>query len=131
MYNVLQNTPEKDPYTTLVDRIISNLSSTDAAQIKQLLTERKRGNKKPSLFLRELRELGKNKVTTIVLREIFYADLSTGMSEILPTTGVTDMDIAAQEADRTWERESANVSAIITGTNSNSNSIEVELAAIN
>lgn len=44
---------------------------------------------------------------------------------------MTDLNKAVQTADHVWERESVYVSAVVTGTNSSSNSIEVEFTTIN
>ncbi len=113
VYDLITTEPTSNPFTTLIERIRSEFEPTDTAQVKKLLDGLKRGNTKPSLFLREMRDLAKKRVDDVVLRQLFYGQLPANVAETLTLTNVTDLDLAAQAADRAWERESqASVSAI-------------------
>lgn len=114
VYDMVNEQPETDPYTTLVKRIQDEFQPTDAEQVKKLLSGMRRGDKKPSLFLREMRELAKDKISETVLKELFLAQLPKSIAEVLEVVEARDLDSMAKGADRGVTRTGLEVAA--TGT---------------
>lgn len=105
VHDLIDNQPTLNPYSVLVERIRTEFQPSDAEQIQRLLGGMKRGDKKPSHFLREMRDLARDRLSDIVLKELFLAQLPESITEILSVVEPKDLDSAAAGADRVWERE--------------------------
>lgn len=57
------------------------------------------GDKKSSIFLREMKELVKGQVTDVVLRELFLKQLPEGLRKILVVIEFASLDSLAAAAD--------------------------------
>ena len=91
--------PLVDPFGTLRTRIINEFEPTDSAKLRQLLEGCQLGDRLPSELLREMRKLAQDRLSDDVLRELFFKRLPTSLTTIFLTTGVTDLEKAAQAAD--------------------------------
>lgn len=103
VYDLINQQPAVDPYTTLVRRIESEFQPTEREQVKKLLQGMVMGDKKPSLFLREMRNLAKNQVTDVVLKELFLNQLPENLRNILIVIESASLDSLAEAADRGWD----------------------------
>lgn len=106
VYDLIIAQPETSPFTTLVARIKEEFEPTESEGVIKLLKGLKRGDKKPSLFLREMRELAGKQVGDTLLRELFLAELPTSTAEILSVIEIKELESLAKAADKAWERES-------------------------
>lgn len=111
VFDLINEQPPSNPYTTLVQRIESEFQPTESGQVKKLLQGMIMGDKKPSLFLREMRELAKNQVTDVVLKELFLAQLPEALRRILVVIESASLDSLAAAADRGWESSGLSVIA--------------------
>ena len=56
VFDLINNPPTTNPYVTLTNKIITEFQPSDNERVKKLLKGLTRGNKKPSLYCREMRE---------------------------------------------------------------------------
>lgn len=122
--DILTNTPEQSPYTTLKTELIRRLSLSEEQRIKQLLMEEELGDRTPSQFLRHLRSLaGSGPVNNDLLRIIWRQRLPTHVQAILHTQpGTTSLDSLATLADRVIEVQPATAPVVNATTTSSSSS---------
>lgn len=95
--------PEKEPYTSLRDRILREYEDTENARLTKLLEECELGDQKPTVFLRRLRQLANGGVSDGFLLNLFMKRLPEQVRLILAVTGVADLDKAATAADKALE----------------------------
>lgn len=95
--------PAVNPYQSLRERILKEFEPTNRSKLHSLLEGLQLGDKKPSALLREMRKLAQDRVTDETLRELFYRRLPASITNIFLTTGVTDLDKAAEAADQVLE----------------------------
>lgn len=100
VYDLVNDQPETDPYTTLVKRIQTEFEPTDSEQVKKLLEGMKIGDAKPTLFLRSMRALAKGRVTDVVLKELFLKQLPGNLRKILSVVETPNLESLAAAADR-------------------------------
>jgi hypothetical protein len=104
--DLITATPAENPYSTLKERVCNEFEPTSSAKLKKLLEGCELGDRKPSTLLREMRQLSNGRVSDDVLRELFFKRLPDFVETILLTTGVTDLDKAAEAADKVHEKNS-------------------------
>ncbi|XP_050546076.1 uncharacterized protein LOC126908208 [Daktulosphaira vitifoliae] len=61
--DIILNPPETKMYEALKTRLIERFSESEQCRLKKLLTEVELGDRKPSHFLSEMRQLANGKVT--------------------------------------------------------------------
>lgn len=124
----LQNPPAANKYKTLKDELISRLSKSERAKIKQLLENEPMGDKTPSQFLRHMRSLAdKTTVPDKLLRDMWSSRLPLRTQDILTTQGDdAKLDTLGSLADKLHENSTSQQIASSTSINS----IEAQLAAI-
>lgn len=105
VYDLIRTKPDKDPYTTLKNKIIKEFEPSEDQQIQQLLEGMKIGDKKPSAFLREMRSLGKDRVQDSVLRQMLINQLPPITAGVLNLSKTLTLDQLADAADEGWSRE--------------------------
>lgn len=103
VYDLIIKQPSQNPYTTLVKRIQEEFQPTETEEIQKLLKGLTRGDKKPSLFLRDMRDLAKDRVGEAVLKELFLAQLPETLRKILVVIESASLETLAAAADRGWE----------------------------
>ena len=72
------------------------------------------GDKKPTLFLREMQEVANNLVADQVLRELFLNQLPKSLREVLTVIDTASLESLAKAADRGWS--SAQAEAVASAT---------------
>ena len=110
VYDVVNEEPPVDPYKTLVARIEGDFQPTESEQVHKLLQGMQMGDKKPSRFLREMKELAKERVTDTVIKELFLKQLPTGLRNVLAVIETSNLESKA--ADRGWQYGNTDISEI-------------------
>ncbi len=130
VYDLINVEPETEPYKTLVTRIKKEFQPSDSEQVTQLLRGLKRGDKKPSLFLREMRNLAKDRVGDLVLRELFLAELPPSIADILTVIETKDTESLAVAADKAWERETLQKKSVAATSAVSSDPLDARVEAL-
>lgn len=112
VYDVIREKPTIEPYSTLKKKIIKEFEPTEDQQIQKLLEGMKIGNKKPTVFLREIKSLAKNRVEESVLRQMFLNQLPPVTSSVLRLSKTLTLDELAEAADEGWAREIKEVNEV-------------------
>jgi hypothetical protein len=92
--DVIIKPPEIDKYQTLKKRIIEEFSDTQSQQIRKLLSDLTLGDRKPSVLLRQMRELAKDSVTKEFLKTIWLERLPTQTQAILSVSSAELTELA-------------------------------------
>jgi hypothetical protein len=109
--------PADKPFSILKTKILEAYEPTNAAKFRKLLEGCELGDRKPSALLREMRQLAQGRVSDELLRELFFKRLPETVATILVTTDVTNLDRAAEAADKVHDqtfRNSTPVAAVNT-----------------
>jgi hypothetical protein len=94
--------PHQDPYTKLKTEMLNRLSPSREKRTRQLLTCEEMGERKPSQFLRHLRNLDSD-VPDRLLRIIWTSRLPSNVQVALAGMPEIELDTAALCADRIFE----------------------------
>lgn len=98
--DVIANPPMYEKYEKLKGELIYRLSSSKEQKVRQLLSEEKLRDRKPTAFLRHLRSLaGSNMVDEDILRELWIRRLPDEVQRILKDQHDLPLDNVAQIAD--------------------------------
>jgi hypothetical protein len=100
--DIITSPPADEPYTTLKTELVRRLSSSRDQRVRQLLTHEEIGDRKPSQFLRHLKNLAQD-VPDDFLRSIWSSKLPSHIQTILAGQAEGNLDAAAQLADRIAE----------------------------
>lgn len=101
--DIIVSPPSADKYNKLKTELIARLSMSQERKIRQLLEKEEVGDRKPSKFLRALRDLGGNEVTDSLLRTLWMGRLPQHIQAIVASQPETSLDAAAVLADRVLE----------------------------
>ncbi|CAK9820463.1 hypothetical protein ANTPLA_LOCUS10611 [Anthophora plagiata] len=118
--DIIMNPPASEPYTKLKIEFIRRLSVSQEQKTRRLLEHEEIGDRKPSQFLRHLRELAGTAIPDNVLRTLWMGRLPGNMQVILTTQRDTELDKVAELADaiaETMTPRSHIAEAAITGPN--------------
>lgn len=96
--HIITSPPDQDPYTTLRNELMRQLSPSREQCIRQLLTLEKMGDRKLSQFLRHLRRFALD-VPDDFLRRIWSTRLPPNVQAILTCQPEGSLDDAARCAD--------------------------------
>ncbi|GBN95159.1 hypothetical protein AVEN_64429-1 [Araneus ventricosus] len=81
--DIVRNPPADSKYDALKTRILNHFSQSQGTKLLVLLKDLQLGDKKPSQWLQEMRNLAAEKVSEDVLRTIWMQRLPTSMQQIL------------------------------------------------
>lgn len=95
--------PETDKYDRLKQELIARLSATQEQKTRQLLEREELGDRKPSQFLRCLRDLGGDTISETLLRTLWITRLPNHVQAILATQAESTLDAVACLADKVLE----------------------------
>lgn len=126
--DVILNTPTNDKYNTLKNRLIAEFADSDSQRIKKLLSDLPLGDKKPSLLLREMRELSSGQLTDDILRNLWMQRLPKQVQSILSASSERLQELAML-ADKIHEVTSDS-SVFSLATNSGQNSVTDQIKAL-
>lgn len=97
--DLMTSPPVVEKYKTVKMELISRLSASQEAKTKQLLEHEEMGDRKPSQFLRHLRNLAGTAVPVSLIRSLWLGRLPPTIRGILATQGDSDIDSIAKVAD--------------------------------
>ncbi|XP_073830410.1 uncharacterized protein [Musca autumnalis] len=132
--DIVLNPPE-DVYTQLKKRLIEHFSVSEEKRIKQLLNNMEIGDKKPSVLLREMKNLANGGVNDDFLRTMWMQRLPTHIHAILSTSSES-LEAIAKMADKIADVSTpSGISSVAVGNTSfdlsaMSKQIEVLTAAV-
>lgn len=97
--DIIMNPPDTEPYQRLKTEYIRRLSSSQEQKTRRLLEHEEIGDRKPSQFLRHLRELAGTSMDDNILRTLWVGRLPTSMQIILATQKDVELEKVAELAD--------------------------------
>jgi hypothetical protein len=97
--DVLMKPPDQNRYATLREELIKRLARSQEEKLRQLLESEELGDRKPSEFLRHLRELAAGKASEEILRMLWLARLPHSTQVALATQIDSTLDNLARLAD--------------------------------
>ena len=100
---ILVNPPAADKYKTLKEAIIKRTTSSTKARVKQLLTAEQLDGRKPTEFLRRMRQLVGNNTALIpdaLLEELFVNRLPSQTQAVIAASTGLSLDQKAELADK-------------------------------
>lgn len=113
--DVIKNPPAVNKYDTVKNELIKRLSISREQQISQLLSHEELGDRKPSQFLRHLKNMAAGGVTDEFLRSMWMSRLPPHAQAILMAQTSADLEQIAEQADKILEvipsSSSSNVAA--------------------
>ncbi|XP_078051338.1 uncharacterized protein LOC144477487 [Augochlora pura] len=101
--DIIMDPPAQDPYRRLKTEFIRRLSSSQEQKTRRLLEREEIGDRKPSQFLRHLRELAGSTIADSVLRTLWVSRLPTCIQGILAIQRDVELDKVAELADAVAE----------------------------
>ena len=98
--DLLLSPPTHQPYTELRKTLVARLTASAQKRVRQLLHAEQLGDRKPSQFLRHLRQLkGESTIDDSILSELFLQRLPAGVRMVLATASTLSLDKQAELAD--------------------------------
>lgn len=117
--DLVHNPPAESKYDTLKERILGAFSVSQATRLRQLFKGQILGDKKPSHFLQELKNLAGNQCSDSVIKTLFVEQLPENYRTILATVEEPDLTKFANIADKISESLSlSNTIAPVEASNS-------------
>ena len=97
--DLIATPPETDKYTKIKRELIDRLSASQEDKTRRLLEHEVMGDRKPSQFLRHLRNLAGEAVPITLIRSLWLSRLPPAIRAILATQADSDTDTIAKMAD--------------------------------
>ncbi|XP_066589580.1 uncharacterized protein [Prorops nasuta] len=101
--DILRDPPEKERYKHLNSTLLNRLIESRTKQVDKLLKNLALGDKKPSMLLREMRDLAKGEVGHEILHQLWLERLPAHVRPHLLISNHLDLDGVAEMADRLLE----------------------------
>lgn len=120
----------KDKYVQLKTHLIKRLSESRQKKVNQLLTREELGDRKPSQFLRHLKQLAGPDVPDDFLRSIWSSRLPSGTQTIIASQARLPLDDVAELADQIHDVVSVSPQVSATSAPSSSGSLESQIAEL-
>ena len=135
--DLITSPPKDNPYSALKTALIARFSESQEEKVRRLLEKEELGDRKPSTFLRYLKNLAGTSVPDTLLRTLWMGRLPVQTQAILATQSETSLDSLAVLADKIHEITPAmHVSATsLAGSsrspdNSSASSLECQIQAL-
>ena len=114
--DIILNPPTETPYSTLKDAVIKRLGTSQELNTRRLLEGEEIGDRKPTQYLRHLRDLGGDAVGDELVRTIWTSRLPATIQGILATQKSRPLNEVAELADHVLEAtgRSAQIHAVST-----------------
>lgn len=134
--DVISSTDTTNKYERFKTALIKRLSASREKKLQQLLNQEELGNRKPSQFLRHLKQLAGSEVPDDLMRTIWMGRLPAGTQTILASQSKSSLDDVADLADSihdvvtpSLQVAAATAAAVVPGGSTSSGSSEIsELA---
>lgn len=98
--DVISDTTSPNKYERLKTELIKRLSASRERKVKQLLTHEELGDRKPSQFLRHLKQLAGPDIPEEFMRTIWTSRLPSSTQSIIASQVKTPLDELAELADK-------------------------------
>lgn len=105
--DILMKPPTSGQYDTLKKELLRRLTSSHEEKIRRLLEREEIGDRKPSQFLRHLRQLAGPSTDDKILRTLWMTRLPRNVQMILATQKNSELDQVADLADSVMEHSAA------------------------
>jgi hypothetical protein len=112
--DIIVSPPATDKYKKLKDELIKRLSVSRQKKVKQLLSQEELGDRKPSQFLRHLRNLAGPNIPDEFLLSIWTSRLPNNVQFIIASKPNDSLEELADLADRVYDVASPQVAATST-----------------
>lgn len=129
--HIIRNPPEENKYEAFKSTLIKEYQHSDEKRLRQLLQGIDLGDRKPSVLLRQMRELSKGIVTDQVLETLWSSKLPETLRAIIASINIS-LEEKAQTADKIQDRskfETSSVSQATVDPNTNNFPQQSELVA--
>lgn len=101
--DVIRSPPSDGKYLKLKEELIKRLSESNEKKLKQLFMHEEMGDRRPSQFLRHLRDLAGPSVADDILRTLWTGRLPTALQTVVALQSKLPLDDIAELADRVHE----------------------------
>lgn len=101
--DVITNPPTEQRYQRIKTELVKRLSASQEQNIRQLMEREEMGDRKPSQFLRHLRQLAGNNIPDSFLRSLWIGRLPSHLQPIVTMQDDRDLDAVATLADRVYD----------------------------
>lgn len=101
--DIISNPPDSNPYTILKSELVKRMSVSREHKVRQLLSNEEIGDRKPSQFLRHLRNLAGTSIPDDFLRTLWSNRLPHHIQSIIATQHSAPLDSVAELADKICE----------------------------
>lgn len=131
--DVIQNPPAVDKYEKLKTELIKRLSVSQAKKVQALLSHEQLGDRKPSAFLRHLKDLAGPDVPSEFIRNVWTNRLPVNIQPLVISQSSMTLEDLADLADRVCEIVPMNPVVQVASTSAAGNELEVmrsELAEV-
>ena len=102
MLDVLRNPPDDNRYAALKTQLLATFGLTRRERAAKLLDLPGLGDRKPSVFLSEMRALSHGHVSCMLFEEIFLRQMPDDIRMQLAQEDFADLDALAARADALW-----------------------------
>ena len=101
--DILENPPGQDKYLILKRTLIQRLAESQEKQLLRLLSDVELVSKKPSVLIREMRNLAGLNATEGLLKTLWMQRIPNRLRELLVVLEGSSLDKLAVAADKAWE----------------------------
>ena len=105
MLDVLRNPPDDNRYAALKTQLLATFGLTRRERAAKLLDLPGLGDRKPSVFLSEMRALSHGHVSCMLFEEIFLRQMPDDIRMQLAQEDFADLDALVARADALWHAE--------------------------
>lgn len=116
--DIILKPPATNKYQKIKSELVKRLSASQEKKVRQLLVHEELGDRKPSQFLRHLRDLAGPSVPEDFIQSIWSSRLPHHLQTVLASQTGQSLEQLADLADRIQEIASPNVAAVASTSNS-------------
>lgn len=120
--DLITSPPTTDKYKNIKERLIDCYEETEQRQFQKLISETELGDQKPSQLLRQMRVLGRGKISDETIKLLWFRLLPTSVTTVLAVTEDMEIDKLSQIADKIiMNSKVTEISAVSNDTSSDNN----------
>lgn len=127
--DIILHPPAVNRYEKLKHELLRRLSASHDAKVRQLLTQEKLGDRKPSQFLRHLQDLAGSSAAEDIVKQIWSSQLPINIQTVLASQPSHSLEQLADLADRIQELTTPSI-CMTSSSSVPSSSTSSELAAL-
>ncbi|XP_078486495.1 uncharacterized protein LOC144744974 [Ciona intestinalis] len=112
--DVIISPPEESPFNRLKEELVNRTTVSERKRLQQLLSAEVLGDRKPTQFLRHMRQLfGQSNVDSAILSELFLQRLPANVRMILSANGSLALEDKAKMADSIMDVIPSSVNSVL------------------